>query len=748
VLPARLPDETDRALVVNSMSMNDPKQASAHRHTPPGKCPVMHGGNTTVGASIMDWWPKSLNLDILHQHDRKTDPLGTDFDYREALQTLDVEALKRDLHALMTDSQPWWPADWGHYGGLMIRMAWHAAGTYRVADGRGGGGTGNQRFAPINSWPDNANLDKARRLLWPIKKKYGNRISWADLILLAGTIAYESMGLKTFGFGFGRADIWHPEKDAYWGSEKEWLATTRHDGEDRETLENPLAAVQMGLIYVNPEGVGGKPDPLRTAQDVRLTFARMAMNDEETVALTAGGHTVGKCHGNGDASVLGPSPEGAELAAQGLGWHNPTGKGSGRDAVTSGLEGAWTTHPTRWDNGYFHMLFTYEWELKRSPAGAWQWEPVNIKEEDRPVDVEDPSIRRTPIMTDADMAMIKDPAYRKISERFHNDPAYFSEVFARAWFKLTHRDMGPKTRYLGPDVPKEDLLWQDPVPSGNTDYDVDAVKARIAGSGLSIDDMVATAWDSARTFRGSDMRGGANGARIRLAPQKGWEGNEPARLARVLGVLERIAADTGASVADVIVLAGNVGVEQAARAAGFAVTVPFAPGRGDATDEMTDAESFAVLEPIHDGYRNWLKKDYLVSAEELMLDRSQLMGLTAPEMTALVGGMRVLGTNHGGTNHGVFTDRVGALTNDFFVNLTDMRYAWRPAGDGLYEVLERSTGAVRWTATRVDLVFGSNSILRAYSELYAQDDSRERFVRDFVAAWTKVMNLDRFDLTV
>jgi len=728
--------------------MNDPKQASAHRHTPPGKCPVMHGGNTTVGASIMDWWPKSLNLDILHQHDRKTDPLGTDFDYREALQTLDVEALKRDLHALMTDSQPWWPADWGHYGGLMIRMAWHAAGTYRVADGRGGGGTGNQRFAPINSWPDNANLDKARRLLWPIKKKYGNRISWADLILLAGTIAYESMGLKTFGFGFGRADIWHPEKDAYWGSEKEWLATTRHDGEDRETLENPLAAVQMGLIYVNPEGVGGKPDPLRTAQDVRLTFARMAMNDEETVALTAGGHTVGKCHGNGDASVLGPSPEGAELAAQGLGWHNPTGKGSGRDAVTSGLEGAWTTHPTRWDNGYFHMLFTYEWELKRSPAGAWQWEPVNIKEEDRPVDVEDPSIRRTPIMTDADMAMIKDPAYRKISERFYNDPAYFSEVFARAWFKLTHRDMGPKTRYLGPDVPKEDLLWQDPVPSGNTDYDVDAVKARIAGSGLSIDDMVATAWDSARTFRGSDMRGGANGARIRLAPQKGWEGNEPARLARVLGVLERIAADTGASVADVIVLAGNVGVEQAARAAGFAVTVPFAPGRGDATDEMTDAESFAVLEPIHDGYRNWLKKDYLVSAEELMLDRSQLMGLTAPEMTALVGGMRVLGTNHGGTNHGVFTDRVGALTNDFFVNLTDMRYAWRPAGDGLYEVLERSTGAVRWTATRVDLVFGSNSILRAYSELYAQDDSRERFVRDFVAAWTKVMNLDRFELTV
>jgi len=728
--------------------MNDSKQPSAHPHTPPGKCPVMHGGNTTVGTSLMDWWPKSLNLDILHQHDRKTDPLGADFDYREALKKLDVDALKQDLHALMTDSQSWWPADWGHYGGLMIRMAWHAAGTYRVADGRGGGGTGNQRFAPINSWPDNANLDKARRLLWPIKKKYGNQISWADLIVLAGTIAYESMGLKTFGFGFGREDIWHPEKDTYWGSEKEWLATTRHDGEDRGTLENPLAAVQMGLIYVNPEGVGGKPDPLRTAQDVRLTFARMAMNDEETVALTAGGHTVGKCHGNGDASLLGPNPEGAELAEQGLGWHNPTGKGSGRDAVTSGLEGAWTTHPTRWDNGYFHMLFTYEWALKKSPAGAWQWEPVNIKEEDRPVDVEDPSIRRTPIMTDADMAMIKDPAYRKISERFYDDPAYFSEVFARAWFKLTHRDMGPKTRYLGPDVPKADLIWQDPVPSGNTDYDVAAVKARIAGSGLSINDMVATAWDSARTFRGSDMRGGANGARIRLAPQTGWEGNEPTRLARVLGVLERIAAETGASVADVIVLAGNVGVEQAARAAGFDVTVPFAPGRGDATDGMTDAESFAVLEPIHDGYRNWLKKDYLVSAEELMLDRTQLMGLTAPEMTVLVGGMRVLGTNHGGTNHGVFTDRVGALTNDFFVNLTDMRHAWRPAGDGLYEVRERSTGAVRWTATRVDLAFGSNSILRAYSELYAQDDSKERFVRDFVAAWTKVMNLDRFDLAV
>ncbi len=707
----------------------------------------MSGAKTSIGTgSNQAWWPKQLNLDILHQQDRKTNPLGPDFNYREELKKLDVEGLKKDLRALMTESQAWWPADWGHYGGLMIRMAWHSAGTYRVADGRGGGGTGNQRFAPINSWPDNVNLDKARRLLWPIKKKYGNRVSWADLIILAGTIAYESMGLKTFGFGFGREDIWHPEKDTYWGSEKEWLAATRYDGDDRETLENPLAAVQMGLIYVNPEGVGGKPDPLRTAQDVRLTFARMAMNDEETVALTAGGHTVGKCHGNGDASVLGPSPEAAELAEQGLGWRNPKGKGFGRDTVSSGLEGAWTTHPTRWDNGYFQMLFTYEWELKKSPAGAWQWEPVNIKEEDKPVDVEDPSIRYNPIMTDADMAMVKDPVYRKISERFYKDPAYFSEVFARAWFKLTHRDMGPKARYLGPDVPKEDLIWQDPVPAGKTNYDVDGAKARIAGSGLSISDMVTTAWDSARTFRGSDMRGGANGARIRLAPQKHWEGNEPTRLARVLGVLEGIASDTGASVADVIVLAGNVGVEQAARAAGFEVTVPFAPGRGDATEEMTDAESFAVLEPIHDGYRNWLKKGYAVSAEELMLDRTQLMGLTAPEMTVLVGGMRVLGTNHGGTQHGVFTDRVGVLTNDFFVNLTDMRYAWVPAGDGLYEVRERSTGTVKWTATRVDLVFGSNSVLRAYAELYAQDDNKQKLVEDFVAAWIKVMNADRFDI--
>ena len=713
-----------------------------------GKCPVMHGGNTANRDQVMNWWPNALNLDILHQHDTKTNPMGAGFRYREALKTLDVAALKRDLHALLTDSQGWWPADWGHYGGLMIRLAWHSAGTYRIADGRGGGGHGNQRFAPLNSWPDNVSLDKARRLLWPLKKKYGNKISWADLIILAGTIAYDSMGLKTFGFGFGREDIWHPEKDTNWGGEKEWLAASgqRYESDDRASLENPLAAVQMGLIYVNPEGVDGNPDPLRTAADVRVTFARMAMNDEETVALTAGGHTVGKAHGNGDAKRLGPAPEAADLEAQGLGWRNPTGTGAGPDAITSGLEGAWTTHPTKWDNGYFHLLLTYDWELKKSPAGAWQWEPIAIREEDKPVDAFDPSIRRNPIMTDADMALKMDPAYRPISERFHQDPAYFSEVFARAWFKLTHRDMGPKARYVGPDVPKEDLIWQDPVPPGRSDYDIAAVKARIAASGLGIGELVATAWDSARTFRGSDLRGGANGARIRLAPQKDWAGNEPARLAKVLAVLAAIAGETGASVADVIVLAGNVGIERAAEAAGFEVTVPFAPGRGDATDQMTDAASFAVLEPIHDGYRNWLKQDYAARPEELMLDRTQLMRLTAPEMTALVGGMRVLGANHGGARHGVFTDRVGVLSNDFFVNLTDMANSWVPAGDNLYEIRDRETGRVKWTATRVDLVFGSNAILRAYAEVYAQDDNREKFVTDFVAAWAKVMNNDRFDL--
>ena len=715
-----------------------------------GKCPVIHGAQTTTGKSNMDWWPNALNLDILHQQDTKTNPLGEDFDYRAQLKKLDVAALKKDLTNLMTDSQSWWPADWGHYGGLMIRMAWHSAGSYRTADGRGGAGNGNFRFAPLNSWPDNVNLDKARRLLWPIKRKYGNKLSWADLFILAGNVAYESMGLKTFGFGFGREDIWHPELDVYWGSEKEWLAPSdsRYGNlEDPSTMENPLAAVQMGLIYVNPEGVNGNPDPLKTAQQIRETFARMAMNDEETVALTAGGHTVGKAHGNGDAGNLGPSPEGADIQEQGLGWMNHTTRGVGRDTVSSGIEGAWTTNPTQWDNGYFYLLFNYEWELTHSPAGAQIYHPINIKEEDKPVDVEDPSIRLMPMMTDADMAMVKDPAYRAISERFYNDPAYFSEVFARAWFKLTHRDMGPKVRYFGPEVPAEDLIWQDPIPAGNAQYDVDAVKAKIAAAGLSISDMVSTAWDSARTFRGSDLRGGANGARIRLEPQKNWEGNEPERLARVLSVLEPIAAETGASIADVIVLAGNLGVEQAAKAAGHNVVVPFAPGRGDATQEQTDVESFEPLEPIHDGYRNWLKKDYTVSAEELMLDRTQLMGLTAPEMTVLVGGMRVLGTNHGGSKVGVLTEREGQLTNDFFVNLTDMSYVWEPAGSNLYNVRDRNNGQVKFTASRVDLVFGSNSILRAYSELYAQDDASEKFVNDFVAAWTKVMNADRFDLT-
>ncbi|EGQ9500625.1 catalase/peroxidase HPI [Vibrio cholerae] len=714
-----------------------------------GQCPVMHGGLTSASMSNMDWWPKALNLDILHQHDSKTNPLGADFNYREELKKLDVEALKRDLKALMTNSQEWWPADWGHYGGLMIRMAWHSAGTYRIADGRGGGGTGNQRFAPLNSWPDNANLDKARRLLWPIKQKYGNKISWADLMILAGNMAYESMGLKTFGFAFGREDIWHPEKDIYWGSEKEWLAksggeNSRYSGQ--RDLENPLAAVMMGLIYVNPEGVDGNPDPLKTAQDMRVTFARMAMNDEETVALTAGGHTVGKAHGNGKASNLGPDPEGAELHEQGLGWNNHTSRGIGRNTVTSGIEGAWTTHPTRWDNEYFYLLLSYEWQLTKSPAGAWQWEPINIKEEDKPVDVEDPSIRYNPMMTDADMALKIDPEYRKISERFYKDPAYFSEVFARAWFKLTHRDMGPKARYFGPDVPAEDLIWQDPVPAGRKDYDVNAVKAKIAASGLSISEMVSTAWDSARTFRGSDKRGGANGARIRFAPQKDWEGNEPARLGKVLAVLEKIAAESGISIADTIVLAGNVGIEQAAKAAGVNVTVPFAPGRGDATIEQTDVESFEVLEPLADGFRNWQKKHYVVTPEEMLLDKAQLLRLTAPEMTVLIGGMRVLGTNYGGSQHGVFTDRVGALTNDFFVNLTDMSYTWKPTGRNSYEIVERNSGKVKWTATRVDLVFGSNSILRAYAEVYAQDDNKEKFVKDFVAAWTKVMNADRFDL--
>lgn len=733
------------------MDNNQPKSS--------GKCPFSHGSVTATGQSNTAWWPNALNLDILSQHDSKTNPLGADFDYAEEFKKLDLQAVKNDLKALMTDSQEWWPADWGHYGGLMIRMAWHSAGSYRTADGRGGAGTGNQRFAPLNSWPDNGNLDKARRILWPIKKKYGNKLSWADLMILAGNMAYESMGLKTFGFAGGRADIWHPEKDIYWGSEKEWLAKsggegTRYSSSEQggqRDLENPLAAVMMGLIYVNPEGVDGNPDPLKTAQDLRVTFARMAMNDEETVALTAGGHTVGKAHGNGNAANLGPDPEAADVEEQGLGWMNHKTRGIGRDTVTSGIEGAWTTNPTQWDNGYFKMLLNHDWELTKSPAGAWQWKPVNIKEEDMPRDVEDPSIRCMPLMTDADMAMKMDPEYRKVSERFANDQAYFSDVFARAWFKLTHRDLGPKARYLGSDVPAEDLIWQDPIPKVDytlSDAEVADLKVKILASGLTVSELVATAWDSARTFRGSDFRGGANGARIRLAPQKDWEGNEPARLQKVLNTLASIQSGLSkkVSMADLIVLGGSAAVEKAAKDAGVNINVPFAAGRGDATDEQTDAESFAPLEPIHDGFRNWVKKDYVAQPEEMLLDRTQLMGLTAPEMTVLIGGMRVLGTNHGGSKHGVFTDKVGVLSNDFFVNLTDMAYQWKPTGKNSYNIVERKTGNVKWTATRVDLVFGSNSILRSYAEVYAQDDNREKFVKDFVAAWVKVMDADRFDL--
>ena len=715
------------------------------------KCPVMHGGATTTSKAQV-WWPNALELDILHQHDVKTNPLGIDFSYREALKTLDVASLKDDVKALMTNSQDWWPADWGHYGGLMIRMAWHSAGTYRQTDGRGGASTGNQRFAPLNSWPDNGNLDKARRLLWPIKKKYGNKISWADLMILAGTMAYESMGFDTFGFSFGREDIWHPEKDTYWGAEKEWLAPSggegsRYSGE--RDLENPLAAVMMGLIYVNPEGVDGVSDPLKTAHDMRITFARMAMNDEETVALTAGGHTVGKAHGNGNADELGEAPEGADIEEQGFGWTNKKSRGIGRDTVTSGIEGAWTTYPMKWNTGkggYFDMLLNYEWALTKSPAGATQWEPTQIDEEAKPVDVEDDSIRHNPMMTDADMALKIDPDYLKISQRFYEDPAYFEKVFARAWFKLTHRDMGPKEAYIGPDVPAEALLWQDPIPAGTTAYDVDLVKQKIAAADLSVGELVSTAWDSARTFRGSDKRGGANGARIRLAPQNQWQGNEPERLAKVLAKLEPIAAETGASLADVIVLAGNVGVEQAAKAAGFEQAVPFVAGRGDALQELTDVESFEFLELQADGFRNWQKKNFVVTPEEMLLDRAQLLGLTATEMTVLIGGMRVLGTNYDGEKHGEFTDHVGTLSNDFFVNLTDMNFSWKPTGRNSYEIVERATGSVKWTATRVDLVFGSNSILRAYAEVYAQDDNKEKFVQDFIAAWTKVMNADRFYL--
>ena len=707
----------------------------------------MHGATTTQENSVTKWWPKSLNLDILHQHDLKTNPYGNDFSYKESVKELDFKAIEKDMHDLMTEPQDWWPADWGHYGGLMIRMAWHAAGTYRTGDGRGGAGTGNLRFAPLNSWPDNGNLDKARRLLWPIKKKYGNNISWADLFILAGNIAYESMGLKTFGFSYGRADIWHPEKDIYWGSENEFLAPSEErysDLEDASTLEQPLGATHMGLIYVNPQGVNGKPDPLKTAQHVRETFARMAMNDEETVALTAGGHTVGKAHGNGDDSVLGPEPEGANIETQGFGWINPKGNGNGIDTVTSGLEGAWTTNPTKWDNGYFDMLFNHEWELKKSPAGAWQWEPTSIDENKKPINANNPEVRQNPIMTDADMAMKEDPIYREISLKFKDDQAYFSETFARAWFKLTHRDMGSKSRYIGPNFPSEELIWQDPIPAGKTDYNVEDVKTKISESGLSISDRITVAWDSARTFRGSDLRGGANGARISLSPQNNWEGNEPSRLSKTLSILEPIASECGISLADTIVLAGNSAVEEAAKAAGYNLDVPFKSGRGDASQEMTDENSFSNLEPFADGYRNWIDSRYSNNAEEMMLDKTQLLGLTAHEMTVLVGGMRVLDTNYGGSSDGVLTNQLGVLSNDFFVNLMDMNNKWSVVGDNKYEIIDRSSGKVKWTASAVDLIFGSNSILRSYSEVYAQDDNKEKFVNDFVSAWTKVMNSDMF----
>ena len=723
-------------------------------NTKSGKCPFHHGANTEASTGVMNWWPKALNLDILHQHDTKTNPNGEKFNYAEEFKKLDLEALKSDLKKLMTESQEWWPADHGSYSGMFARTAWHLAGTYRKADGRGGANTGNQRFAPLNSWPDNVNTDKGRRLLWPIKKKYGNKISWGDLIVLAGNMAYEVAGLKTFGFGGGREDIWHPEKDIYWGSEKQWLAPTGSEGtrySGERDLENPLAAVMMGLIYVNPEGVDGKPDPLKTAQDIRVTFSRMAMSDEETVALTAGGHTVGKAHGNGKVEVLGGVPEAAEIQHQGLGWFNPDGSGNKDKTMASGIEGAWTTDPTKWDNGFFDLLLNYDWALTKSPAGAWQYEPTNMPEEKKPVDAFDPKVRRNPMMTDADMALKMDPEFRKISERFYNDFNYFSETFARAWFKLTHRDMGPKSRYLGADVPKEDLIWQDPIPAVSytlSDAEADEIKTKILNSGLSRTELINTAWDSARTYRGSDFRGGANGARIRLEPMKNWEGNEPKRLQKVLDKLTEIQKGLSkkVSIADLIVLGGSAAVEQAAKDAGMSVKVPFAAGRGDATLEQTDVDSFSDLEPLHDGYTNNQQKNNAVSSEELLLDRTQLMGLTAPEMVVLVGGMRVLGTNFGGSKHGVFTEREGVLTNDFFVNLTDMKYEWKPVSENLFNIVDRKTGATKYTATRVDLVFGSNSILRSYSEVYAQDDNKEKFVKDFVKAWVKVMNADRYDL--
>jgi len=721
------------------------------------KCPV-HGSAMPKTRSNRDWWPNQLNLDILRQHSSLSDPMDPDFDYAKAFAELDLAAVKRDLHALMTDSQEWWPADYGHYGGLFIRMAWHSAGTYRTGDGRGGASTGTQRFAPLNSWPDNANLDKARRLLWPIKRKYGKNLSWADLMVLAGNVALESMGFQTFGFAGGRADVYEPEKDVYWGKEAEWLGDARYEG-DRE-LEDPLAAVQMGLIYVNPEGPNGEPDPLASAKDIRETFARMAMNDEETVALTAGGHTFGKTHGAASAAHVGPEPEAAPLHEMGLGWTSDYGSGKGGDTITSGLEGAWTPNPTKWDMGYFDMLFGYEWEVHKSPAGAWQWRPTDPAAATLVPDAHDPNKRHAPMMSTADMAMRMDPIYEKISRRFHANPEEFADAFARAWFKLTHRDMGPRARYLGPEVPAEELIWQDPVPTVDHpligDDDVAALKAEILASGLPVADLVFTAWASASTFRGSDKRGGANGARIRLAPQKDWAGNDPERIAKVLGVLEGIQRDFAAarsdgkrvSLADLVVLAGDAAIEKAARDAGFDVTVPFTPGRTDASQEQTDAEAFEPLEPVADGFRNYLKTKYSVSAEELLIDKAQLLTLTAPEMTVLVGGMRALGANAGASPHGVFTDRPGVLTNDFFVNLLDMGVAWAPQGEGedVFAAHDRKTGEVRWTGTRVDLAFGSNSELRALCEVYASDDAREKFVHDFVKAWAKVMELDRFDL--
>ena len=715
------------------------------------KCPF-HGSITSSsskGTQNHDWWPNALNLNILRQHDTKSNPMDEDFDYAEEFMKLDYFALKEDLKKLMKESQDWWPADYGHYGPLFIRMSWHAAGTYRIGDGRGGGNTGNQRFAPLNSWPDNVLLDRARRLLWPIKKKYGNKISWADLLVLAGNVAIEEMGGPTIGFGGGREDIWHPEEDVYWGAEKEWLDDQRHTG-DRE-LENPLAATEMGLIYVNPQGPDGKPDPLKAAHDIRVTFARMGMNDEETVALIAGGHTFGKTHGAGDPSHVGPEPEAAPIEAQGIGWQSTYGKGHGRDTIGSGLEGPWTPTPTQWDNSYFELLFGYEWWLTKSPAGAWQWMAVDPKEEHMAPDVEDPNKKVPTIMLTTDLALRFDPEYEKIARRFWKNPKEFEEAFARAWFKLLHRDMGPKSRYLGPEVPEEDFIWQDPVPEGNydlTEEQINEIKGKILDSGLTVSQLVKTAWAAASTYRCSDHRGGANGARIRLAPQKDWEVNEPEKLQQVLKVLENIKKDLDfeVSLADIIVLGGNVAIEKAAKEAGFDITVPFAPGRGDATQEQTDVESFEVLEPIADGFRNYQKKQYSVSPEELLIDKAHLLNLTAPELTVLVGGLRVLGANYGDTRHGVFTDRVGVLTNDFFVNLLDMNIKWTPAENGIYEGRNRKTGELVYTATRVDLIFGANSILRALAEVYAQDDNKEKFVRDFVKAWTKVMNNDRYDL--